>query len=188
MNTLLYKGQLKRDLIVNSENLSNINSIVYQNLEKSIYKYDEENDVILIEYGDVKFVKRKYRIVDDNNYIVAKFSFSAYYFKPEYNKPLLANIVELTENTINLNFYGFCSGIIQFNNDNSKMINNELTYSFDNSSFDKEKYYSANITINNKINIKLEINSLISVNIVDKILSESNDVLLICSINVSEYK
>ena len=126
MSTLLYKCQLKRDLIINSENLSNINSMVYQNLEKSIYKYDEENDVILIEYGDVKFAKRKYRIVDDNNYIVAKFSFSAYYFKPEYNKPLFANIVELTENTINLNFYGFCSGIIQFNNDNSKMINNTL--------------------------------------------------------------
>lgn len=186
MSTLLYKGLLKKDLIIASDKFPQIKNMIYQDLEKSLYKYDEENDVVLIEFGDVKHTKRNYRIVDDNNYIVVKFSFKAYYFKPEYNKSLFANIVELTENSINISFYGICNGVVIFGNDSKN--NNDLIYNFDNSSFDKEKYYTANLTYANKINIKLDVNSLISVVIVDKIITMSNDILLICNINLSEYK
>ena len=72
---------------------------------------------------------------------------------------VVTNNIQATIN-VDGSFEALITKKLKILNERGREINAKipLYYNFDNSSFDKEKYYTANLTYGNKINIKLDFN------------------------------
>ena len=175
-NTLVFKTNLEKDIVLDYSELNQNKRNILFKLEELKFKYDEDNDCYLIDYSNVKLKKKLCKLVDENSYLVTRVKYEAYIFKPAIGETTLACITALDKKLIKLEFLGLIKGVVFTEKE-------AFTYTFEQPSTFNLDVFNATVSFGSKYTMKLEVGKMINVYLKEKIISSSNELFLICSLN-----